>query len=91
MYYIRVVFVNFRFTVICVAYQLSHAIKYAIEVRLIRAVLFHFILEPVSLAKTLIRYTSNDARILSFAKNVDCEIYSKSAGSRPDLWGAKVF
>lgn len=58
---------------------------------LFHAVLFHFILEPVSLAKTLLRYTSDDVRILSFAKNVVCEIYSKSAGSRPDLWGAKVF
>lgn len=46
--------------------------------------------EPVSLAKTLLRYTSDDARILSFEKNVDCEIYSKSAGSRVDLWGAKI-
>jgi len=62
-----------------------------LKLGLIHAVLFHFILEPVSLAKTLLRYTSDDARILSFAKNVNCEIYSKSAGSRPDLWGAKVF
>lgn len=58
---------------------------------IILAVLFYFILEPVSLAKTMLRYSSDDARILSFAKSVDCEIYSKSAGSRPDLWGAKVF
>jgi hypothetical protein len=62
-----------------------------LKLGLIHAVLFYFILEPVSLAKTLLRYTSDDARILSFPKNVDCEIYSKSAGSRPDLWGAKVF
>jgi hypothetical protein len=62
-----------------------------LKLEVIHIVLFYFILEPVSLAKTLIRYTSDDTRILSFAKNVDCEIYSKSAGSRPDLWGAKVF
>jgi hypothetical protein len=53
--------------------------------------LFFFILDPVSIAKTLIPYTSNDARVLSFAKNVDCVIYSKSAGSKQDLWGAEVF
>lgn len=52
---------------------------------------FYLILDPVSVAKTLTRYFSDDARILSFAKNVDCLIYSKSAGSRPDLWGAEVF
>jgi len=33
VYYKRIVFVNFQFTVICVAYQCSHAIKYVIEVR----------------------------------------------------------
>ena len=33
MYYIRVVFVNFRFTVIGVACQCSHAIRYSIEVK----------------------------------------------------------
>jgi hypothetical protein len=62
-----------------------------LKLELIHTVLFYFISEPVSLAKTLLRYTSDDARILSFEKNVDCEIYSKSAGSRVDLWGAKVF
>jgi hypothetical protein len=52
--------------------------------------LVSFILEPISLSKTLILYASGDARILSFAKDTDCVIYSKSAGSRPDLWGAEV-
>jgi hypothetical protein len=52
--------------------------------------LVSFILDPVSLSKTLLLYTSDDARILSFAKDTKCVIYSKSAGSRPDLWGAEV-
>jgi hypothetical protein len=52
--------------------------------------LVSFILDPVSLSKTLLLYSSDDARILSFAKDMKCVIYSKSAGSRPDLWGAKV-
>ncbi|XP_063242317.1 transport and Golgi organization protein 1 [Bacillus rossius redtenbacheri] len=46
--------------------------------------------EPVSFAKTLIRYTSDDKRILSFEHGVDVVIYSKSAGSRLDLWGAEI-
>jgi hypothetical protein len=46
--------------------------------------------DPVSLSKALIPYTSDDTRILSFVKETDCVIYSsKSAGSRPDLWGAE--
>ncbi|XP_069704271.1 transport and Golgi organization protein 1-like isoform X2 [Periplaneta americana] len=46
--------------------------------------------EPVSSGKTLIRYISDDPRVLTFDKNVDCTIYSKSAGSKPDLWGAEI-
>jgi hypothetical protein len=45
---------------------------------------------PISLAKTLLRYSSPDSRILSFAPNVDITIYSKSAGSREDLWGGEI-
>nr|CAI5847887.1 unnamed protein product [Callosobruchus analis] len=46
--------------------------------------------EPVSLAKTLIRYSSPDPRILSFLPNVDVKIFSKEAGTRTDLWGAEI-
>ncbi|KAJ9598424.1 hypothetical protein L9F63_010899, partial [Diploptera punctata] len=45
---------------------------------------------PVSMAKTLLQYVSDDSRLLSFRKNVDVVIYSKSAGSKPDLWGAEI-
>ena len=49
-----------------------------------------FFLVPISLAKTLLRYSSPDSRILSFGPNVDITIYSKSAGSREDLWGGEI-
>ncbi|PSN55060.1 hypothetical protein C0J52_04113 [Blattella germanica] len=45
---------------------------------------------PVSLAKTLIRYFSDDQHVLSFGQNIDVRIYSKSAGSNPNLWGAEI-
>jgi hypothetical protein len=40
---------------------------------------------PISLSKTLIRYDSDDARILSFAKDTACVIYGTSAGSIPEI------
>ncbi|XP_018562711.1 transport and Golgi organization protein 1 [Anoplophora glabripennis] len=46
--------------------------------------------EPVSLAKTLLRYSSPDPRILSFAPNTEITIYSKEAGSETNLWGAVI-
>jgi hypothetical protein len=45
----------------------------------------------VSLSNISIPYTSDDTRILSFAKDTDFIIYrSKSADSRPDLSGADL-
>ncbi|XP_043473150.1 transport and Golgi organization protein 1 isoform X2 [Leptopilina heterotoma] len=46
--------------------------------------------EPVSLAKTLLKYNSNDEDILSFQANTEVKVYSKSAGNRPDLWGVEI-
>ncbi|GLV41937.1 Transport and Golgi organization 1 [Carabus blaptoides fortunei] len=48
--------------------------------------------EPISLAKTVLSYASNDndRRVLSFPKNVDVKIFSKAAGSRSDLWGVEI-
>jgi hypothetical protein len=45
---------------------------------------------PVSIARSVLSYNSDDARILSFRPSETITIYSKSAGSRPDLWGAEV-
>ncbi|CAH2008704.1 unnamed protein product [Acanthoscelides obtectus] len=46
--------------------------------------------EPVSLARTLLTYSSPDSRILSFPVNAEVKIFSKEAGSRADLWGAEI-
>ncbi|XP_051161466.1 transport and Golgi organization protein 1 isoform X3 [Leptopilina boulardi] len=46
--------------------------------------------EPVSLAKTLLMYYSNDEDILSFHPNIEVKVFSKSAGNRPDLWGVEI-
>uniref|UniRef100_A0A6M2DGM8 Putative transport and golgi organization protein 1 isoform x3 n=1 Tax=Xenopsylla cheopis TaxID=163159 RepID=A0A6M2DGM8_XENCH len=47
-------------------------------------------LEPVSTGRTLVDYPSGDNDILSFRKNVKVIVYSKSAGSREDLWGVEI-
>lgn len=44
----------------------------------------------MSLARTLLRYSSPDPRILSFAPNTEVTIYSKEAGSETSLWGAVI-
>ncbi|XP_071454500.1 transport and Golgi organization protein 1-like isoform X2 [Hetaerina americana] len=46
--------------------------------------------EPLSLAKTMIKYVKSYDGGLSFRSGVDVIIYSKSAGSNPELWGAEV-
>ncbi|XP_029163127.1 transport and Golgi organization protein 1 isoform X2 [Nylanderia fulva] len=46
--------------------------------------------EPISLAKTILVYTSNDHEIMSFGVNVDVKVFSKSAGKRTDLWGVEI-
>ena len=45
---------------------------------------------PVSIARSVLSYNSDDARILSFRPSETITVYSKSAGNRPDLWGAEV-
>ncbi|CAB3375504.1 Hypothetical predicted protein [Cloeon dipterum] len=45
---------------------------------------------PVSIARSVLSYNSDDARILSFKPSDKIVIYSKSAGSKPDLWGAEI-
>ncbi|KAK9877016.1 hypothetical protein WA026_016043 [Henosepilachna vigintioctopunctata] len=45
---------------------------------------------PVSFAKTLTRYFAKDSYHLSFKPNEEVIIYSKSAGSKMDLWGAEI-
>lgn len=45
---------------------------------------------PVALAKTLRRYHSPDKYRLSFGPNEDVVIFSKSAGSDVNLWGAEI-
>ncbi|KAK0181694.1 hypothetical protein PV327_003959 [Microctonus hyperodae] len=46
--------------------------------------------DVIASAKTVSKYYSNDPHILSFNVNDDVEIFSKSAGSRPDLWGVQI-
>lgn len=45
---------------------------------------------PVSLAKTLLRYSSPEPEGLSFAPNQEVVIFSKEAGSETNLWGAEI-
>ncbi|XP_017797794.1 PREDICTED: transport and Golgi organization protein 1 [Habropoda laboriosa] len=46
--------------------------------------------EPVSLAKTIIKYNAIEPGLLSFDYNVDVKVYSKEAGERKDLWGVEI-
>ncbi|XP_033314960.1 transport and Golgi organization protein 1 isoform X3 [Bombus bifarius] len=46
--------------------------------------------EPVSLARTTIRYTPNEAGLLSCNINEKVTVYSKEAGKRNDLWGVEI-
>ncbi|KAG5867825.1 hypothetical protein JTB14_028230 [Gonioctena quinquepunctata] len=46
--------------------------------------------KPISLARTLLNYNSPDPRILSFSANEEVKIFSKGAGSLPNLWGAEI-
>ncbi|XP_008544701.1 transport and Golgi organization protein 1 isoform X2 [Microplitis demolitor] len=45
---------------------------------------------PISLGKTVVVYNSNDPDILSFGPNEDVTVFSKSAGTRQDLWGVEI-
>ncbi|KAL4238574.1 lipoprotein transporter [Mactra antiquata] len=44
----------------------------------------------ISTARTLARHKSNDPGFLSFERGQTVSIYSKSAGSRQDLWGGEL-
>ncbi|XP_046388781.1 transport and Golgi organization protein 1 isoform X2 [Ischnura elegans] len=46
--------------------------------------------EPLSLARTLLKYVKSYDGALSFQPGTKVVIYSKSAGSNPELWGAEV-
>ncbi|XP_054004129.1 LOW QUALITY PROTEIN: transport and Golgi organization protein 1 [Hylaeus anthracinus] len=45
---------------------------------------------PVSLARTSLKYSPNEAGLLPFDINVEVKVYSKEAGSRTDLWGVEI-
>ncbi|XP_076749333.1 transport and golgi organization 1 isoform X2 [Xylocopa sonorina] len=46
--------------------------------------------EPVSLARTSIKYIPNEPGLLPFDVNVQVKVYSKEAGNRTDLWGVEI-
>ncbi|XP_034943993.1 transport and Golgi organization protein 1 isoform X2 [Chelonus insularis] len=46
--------------------------------------------EVVSIAKTIINYNAKEPDIMSFPLNVDVKVFSKSAGTRDDLWGVEI-
>nr|XP_023012756.1 transport and Golgi organization protein 1-like [Leptinotarsa decemlineata] len=51
--------------------------------------------EPISLAKTLLRYSSPDPKVLSFKSNENIKIFSKEASSKKDssstiLWETEI-
>ncbi|XP_017877099.1 transport and Golgi organization protein 1 isoform X1 [Ceratina calcarata] len=46
--------------------------------------------EPVSLARTSIKYMPNEPGLLPFDVNVIVKVYSKEAGNRTDLWGVEI-
>ena len=40
--------------------------------------------------RTVLKYFAKDEGMLSFANNKPVKIFSKGAGSNPDLWGVMV-
>lgn len=44
----------------------------------------------ISIGKTLLKYTSTDKDILSFAPNEDVKVFSYGAGSKPELFGVEI-
>jgi len=45
---------------------------------------------PLSIGRTLIKYQAKDMGMLSFEPNREVKIFSKEAGSNPDLWGVVI-
>lgn len=48
-------------------------------------------LEPISLAKAVIAYRTNDREVMSFAVGTEVKVFSRGAGKRTDLWGVEVY
>ncbi|GAB6026107.1 Stress-induced-phosphoprotein 1 [Chamberlinius hualienensis] len=46
--------------------------------------------EPISLAKTLIKYASQDRKIMSFGLNEEVTVYKKYEGENADLWTVQI-
>nr|XP_012149900.1 PREDICTED: transport and Golgi organization protein 1 isoform X1 [Megachile rotundata] len=46
--------------------------------------------EPVSLARTTIKYAPNEPGLLKFDISAEVKVYSKEAGNRTDLWGVEI-
>ena len=44
----------------------------------------------VGVGKTVLKYFASEDGMLSFANNKPVKIFSKGAGSNPDLWGVVV-
>lgn len=42
------------------------------------------------MGKTVLKYFASEDGMLSFANNKPVKIFSKGAGSNPDLWGVMV-
>ncbi|KAK9297111.1 hypothetical protein QLX08_009077 [Tetragonisca angustula] len=46
--------------------------------------------EPISLARTTLKYVPNETGLLAFKINDIVTVYSKEAGRRKDLWGVEI-
>lgn len=44
----------------------------------------------MSLGRTLLRYSSPEHEVLSFASNQEVKVFSKEAGTVTGLWGAEI-
>ena len=44
----------------------------------------------IGVGRTVIKYFAKDEGMLSFSNNKPVKIFSKGAGSNPDLWGVMV-
>ena len=48
------------------------------------------ILAVIGVGRTVIKYFAKDEGMLSFSNNKPVKIFSKGAGSNPNLWGVMV-
>ena len=56
---------------------------------LIYPIKYHFI-AVIGVGRTVLKYFAKDEGMLNFANNKPVKIFSKGAGSNPDLWGVMV-